>query len=63
VKKSPLIKRSISALVATTIITVPFFSSPVSAYYGHAEITPAVTNLTTKSWVSGQAGTGYRISY
>ncbi|TCN25157.1 arabinogalactan endo-1,4-beta-galactosidase [Mesobacillus foraminis] len=57
VKKIPWLKKSIG-LLAATVLSVPLITTPASAYYGKAEISPAVTNLTTKSWVTFQAGNG-----
>ncbi len=57
-KRRSLVKRSISLLAAMILIAVSFTSLPAFSYHGTANITPAVTNLSTKSWVSAQAGTG-----
>ncbi|MCR2822343.1 glycosyl hydrolase 53 family protein [Lederbergia panacisoli] len=57
-KKRNIIKFSISFLVVMLVISVTFMSLPAHAYHGTANITPAVTNLTSKNWVSVQAGTG-----
>ncbi|MCK0473689.1 glycosyl hydrolase 53 family protein [Halalkalibacter sp. APA_J-10(15)] len=45
-------------LMAVLLVGASFFSMPTAAYYGHADISPAYTNLTTKSWVTADAGTG-----
>ncbi|WP_088103111.1 glycosyl hydrolase 53 family protein [Halalkalibacter urbisdiaboli] len=57
-KKRSFVKKSTILLMAAALVGASFFSLPTAAYYGDADISPAYTNLTTKSWVSSEAGTG-----
>ncbi|WP_274649601.1 glycosyl hydrolase 53 family protein [Paenibacillus humicola] len=56
--KWTLLKRTSRLLAAAAALTGPLYALPVSAYNGSATITPAETNLASKSWVTAEAGTG-----
>ncbi|MGN8644751.1 glycosyl hydrolase 53 family protein [Gracilibacillus sp. HCP3S3_G5_1] len=57
-KKLSFVKKLTIFFMIMMLVGTTFFSVPTAAYYGNAEISPAYTNLLTKSWVSAEAGTG-----
>ncbi|PZD95255.1 hypothetical protein DNH61_11900 [Paenibacillus sambharensis] len=57
-RKQSFLRKSVSLASVISLLTIPLFSTQASAYYGNAAIKPAVTNLTTKDWVSAQSNTG-----
>ncbi|WP_163580353.1 glycosyl hydrolase 53 family protein [Gracilibacillus saliphilus] len=57
-KQYSFVKKATILSMAVLLVGAIFFSMPTAAYYGNADISPAYTNLPTKSWVTAEAGTG-----